>query len=277
MKRIIMVSGKAEHGKTTLAQMLKEELPNAVVVNFGDKVKRFCADYFDWDGQKDEKGRELLQMVGTEFIESRNMPNYWVSTVLTEISILAEKYDYFIIADWRFKKEINYLLATIGHQHVFPIRVERSNHISRLTEEQLNHRSEIDLDDFMVMTIENNKDTASLREDAKWLAQKIVEIDNCVDNPNLCAELIKIGQRVLYQDLIKNDVTDAVERVILIGTVSAIGPEGILVDFGGALKGHAGDMTQFATGERYPNGKPSDDEPNHWFVDYDEMQKVFPI
>jgi len=277
MKRIILVSGKAEHGKSTFASALQKNLPNSVVVNFADRLKRMCGDFLGWDGQKDEKGRKLLQEIGTEMIEEKGVPHYWVSSMLGDISLLSDKVDYVIIGDWRFKKEIYYMIEKIGHAAIIPIKVFRPGHISALTQEQLNHKSEVDLDDLFCITLENSSSMEELLDNAKWFAEKIQRVDGCEGEAD-ARKVFPVGSRVLYQDLLKNADTGKIERVFLIGTISAIGPEGVLVDFDGALKdAHYGDMTEFATGERYPNGKPERDEPVHWFVDYDQIQVLTPM
>lgn len=63
--KVICISGKARHGKDTLAGILDEHLKanghRVLIAHFGDLVKYICEKFFAWDGAKDEKGRTLLQ------------------------------------------------------------------------------------------------------------------------------------------------------------------------------------------------------------------------
>ena len=61
MKKIILISGKAENGKTTTAELLKsklESLGNKVIITrYAYYLKDLAARYCGWDGTKDKKGR----------------------------------------------------------------------------------------------------------------------------------------------------------------------------------------------------------------------------
>ena len=67
---IIGISGKAESGKSTFASILKKELEKrdkkVLLINYGDFVKFVAKQYYNWNGNKDEIGRALLQKVGTQ-------------------------------------------------------------------------------------------------------------------------------------------------------------------------------------------------------------------
>lgn len=68
--KIVCISGKAQHGKDTTAKLLEEILEaqgnRVLIAHYGDLVKYVCKTFFGWDGKKDEKGRTLLQRVGTD-------------------------------------------------------------------------------------------------------------------------------------------------------------------------------------------------------------------
>ena len=85
MKGTIIISVKSGSGKDMMAQFMKEELAKhgqkALVIHFGDAVKWFCRDFLDWDGKKDEVGRTLLQMVGTDIVRAKH-PNFWTGIVV---------------------------------------------------------------------------------------------------------------------------------------------------------------------------------------------------
>jgi hypothetical protein len=85
MNGTIIISGKSGSGKDMFAQFLKEELAKhgkkALVIHYADAVKWFCRDFLDWDGKKDEVGRTLLQMVGTDIVRKIH-PNFWTGIVV---------------------------------------------------------------------------------------------------------------------------------------------------------------------------------------------------
>ena len=76
--KVILISGKAGHGKDTLAGYMKNFMEKrgkrVLIIHYGDLLKYICKSLFGWDGQKDEKGRTLLQYVGSP-MRSREWPN----------------------------------------------------------------------------------------------------------------------------------------------------------------------------------------------------------
>ena len=146
--KIILIAGKAQHGKDTVAKILKEELEKGgnkvLITHFAALLKFICKEYFQWNGEKDEKGRQLLQYVGTDCIRKKR-PHFWVDFVMELISFFDKEWDYIIIPDTRFKNEIS---ANFKGNLVRTVKVERLNFESPLTPQQQLHPSETDLDDF---------------------------------------------------------------------------------------------------------------------------------
>ena len=70
--KVICISGKAQHGKDTSALMVKEMLEDdgykVLIAHYGDLVKYICRTFFQWNGEKDEAGRSLLQRIGTDAV-----------------------------------------------------------------------------------------------------------------------------------------------------------------------------------------------------------------
>ena len=145
--KVIAISGHAQNGKDTLAGMLKEEYElrrkRVLVTHYADLVKYVCRAFFDWDGQKDEKGRHLLQYVGTDVVRSQN-PDYWVDFIIDMLKFFDGLWDYVIIPDTRFPNELSRLKEE-GFD-VLHLKVIRPNFISPLTAEQQKHPSETSLD-----------------------------------------------------------------------------------------------------------------------------------
>ena len=164
--KIYTVSGKAQHGKDTYANILYEELTNkghrVLLTHYADLVKYVAKTFFNWDGEKDEKGRTLLQYIGTDIVR-KERPNYWVEFILDIIDLFGENWDYVIIPDTRFPNEID--VVKEKYDKVEHIRVVRPNFTSTLTEEQLKHPSETALDNVLPdITIFNSGTMDDLRE-----------------------------------------------------------------------------------------------------------------
>ena len=145
--KIYAISGKAQHGKDTFAKTLSEELTNrghrVLLIHYADLLKFIGKALFNWDGQKDEKGRHILQYVGTDVVRNER-PDYWVEFVIDMIELFGENWDYIIIPDTRFPNEIDRLKEHFSN--VKYIRVIRPNFESTLTDEQKKHPSETSLD-----------------------------------------------------------------------------------------------------------------------------------
>lgn len=112
---IILISGRAGEGKTTFANLCveklrKEKMP-AKIFSFAKGLKD-TALYMGWDGEKDKKGRRLLQQiggVGREYSES-----IWADRAVGKIedwlSDVANGNWFALIDDWRFGNEGNVIL-----------------------------------------------------------------------------------------------------------------------------------------------------------------------
>lgn len=147
--KVICISGKAGHGKDTAARFLKDQLElgenRVLITHYGDLVKYVCKTFFNWDGQKNEAGREMLQTIGTDIIRNED-PDYWVRFVADMLGFFESAWDYVLIPDCRFLNEIEYLINS-GF-HVTHMRIIRDNYVSNMPEEQQNHISETALDDY---------------------------------------------------------------------------------------------------------------------------------
>ena len=164
--KIIAVSGKAQHGKDStcgfMQDFLELEGKKVLIAHYGDLVKYICKTFFDWNGEKDEAGRTLLQRVGTDVIRAQE-PDYWVGFIETILRMFLNEWDYVLIPDCRFPNEIEYL-KNRGFD-VTHIRVVRENFESPLTEEQQKHPSETALDEYgQDILLINRGDLADLQE-----------------------------------------------------------------------------------------------------------------
>lgn len=166
--KIICISGKARHGKDTLANILKDSLEDkgqrVLIAHFGDLLKYICATFFEWDGKKDEQGRALLQYVGTNVIRNRE-PDFWINFIITVLSFFMDEWDYVLIPDCRFPNEFERFKEQ-GFE-AYLVRIERPKCESGLTEEQLHHPSETAMDKYPAdCYVINESDLEHLRKQA---------------------------------------------------------------------------------------------------------------
>lgn len=61
--KLIGITGKAGSGKTSLAEVL--ETQGYTMKAFAEPLKYIAKSWFNWNGEKDEKGRKLLQDLGS--------------------------------------------------------------------------------------------------------------------------------------------------------------------------------------------------------------------
>jgi len=131
---IIGISGKAQSGKDT-AGLYLTGCQGFTRVASADALKRIAMRTFNWDGQKDERGRKFLQDLATAV---RNYdPDFWIKITLQEIENRSLAKD-FVITDVRYKNEAN-LLKEKG---AILIRIEREGI------KKYDHPSETELDDY---------------------------------------------------------------------------------------------------------------------------------
>jgi len=173
--RIITISGKAQHGKDTFANMIKNATTGqrVAILHFADYLKLLAKTAYGWNGIKDDAGRTLLQHLGTDIIRER-MPDFWVVIMSTTIFALDNEFDVVILPDTRFKNEV-WGMRELPFS-CLSISIVRPNFDNGLTEEQKNHRSENDLNDYKFdCIIENNGSLEDLKYKALELVHKIYE------------------------------------------------------------------------------------------------------
>lgn len=175
--KVIMISGKAQNGKDTVARMIKEELDNngksSIIAHYGDLVKYICEKFFGWDGNKDERGRSLLQYVGTDVVRSKDK-TFWSNFIVQMIKFFSDEWDYMMIPDCRFPDELDCI--PVGIADTVHIRVVRGGTFkSPLTPEQQRHPSETALDNCVPdVLIHNDGSLDDLRVKVnKWVKENV--------------------------------------------------------------------------------------------------------
>lgn len=146
--KVILISAKAQHGKDTSALILKEiyeaENKRVLITHYADLLKYICRTFFNWNGEKDDYGRTLLQQVGTNTVGAQQ-PDFWVDFIISILNLFKDSWDVVIIPDCRFVNEVEKMRA---HFDTTLIRVIRPDFDNGLSEIQKQHPSETALDNF---------------------------------------------------------------------------------------------------------------------------------
>lgn len=177
MNKCIIISGKSGAGKDMIAHFMRQRLEQeglrVLTIHYGDAVKWVLRDYFNWNGQKDEKGRTLLQHIGTDVVRTK-YPNYWTNIVAELVSAFENEFDIALIPDARFPNEVEIVMNTIPNS--ICVRIERKNADGTdwanpaFTKEQLQHPSETSLDNYgFDYIIHNDEGLEMLRDSANTL------------------------------------------------------------------------------------------------------------
>lgn len=178
LPRVILISGCARHGKDTVAAIISDTLKSdgyrVLLAHYADLVKYVCKTFFGWDGQKDERGRSLLQYVGTDCVRKVN-EDFWVKFIVDMLTMFAENWDWVVIPDTRFPNEIQ-VLKDNGFD-VTHVRVVRPDYDNGLTDEQQRHPSETALNGVTPdVFISNDQDIRRLVEVVtKWIQEELYE------------------------------------------------------------------------------------------------------
>lgn len=169
--RVVCISGKAEAGKDYTASLLKRELEErgerVHIMHYADLLKYVCKSFFGWNGEKDLNGRTLLQTVG-KIVRERDQ-NYWVNFIKDVLTLFPDEYDFILIPDTRYINEIENMKNEF---HLVSVRVDRpEGWENSLTEEQRQHESEVNLDDYNFdYRLLNNGDESINTEISKLIA-----------------------------------------------------------------------------------------------------------
>ena len=146
--KVILISAKAQHGKDTSALILKEiyeaENKRVLITHYADLLKYICKTFFNWNGEKDDYGRTLLQQVGTNTVCAKQ-PDFWVDFIISILNLFEDSWDVVIIPDCRFVNEVEKMRANFD---TTLIRVIRPDFDNGLSETQKQHPSETALDNF---------------------------------------------------------------------------------------------------------------------------------
>ena len=166
MTTYIGITGYAQSGKTTMAKAAVYRFADAdrvaKVRPFASAVKSIAVDHFGWDGVKDERGRRLLQVLGTDAGRAYD-PDIWVRKWADTKPFSWAEYipsGVLIADDVRFQNEADAIRELGG----FIIRVHRKGHDAG------DHASEQDMP---VADLEYHND-GTIDDMRAWVRQHVV-------------------------------------------------------------------------------------------------------
>ena len=172
--KLYLICGKARAGKDTFAKLIKQEEEKdnnkVCILKLTAPLYSWAEDYFNYDKEKDEKPRELLQTLGYDILQLKlKKKDFLLDYLITTIEVLDNYYDVGLITDGRLVHEIEVLKEKYPNIKTILLTNKKDN---KLTNKEKNHQTEIDLDDYKDFDyIVENKDMKSL----KLEALKIVE------------------------------------------------------------------------------------------------------
>lgn len=172
--KLYLICGKARAGKDTFARLIKQEEEKdnnkVCILKLTAPLYSWAEDYFNYDKEKDEKPRELLQTLGYDILQLKlKKKDFLLDYLITTIEVLDNYYDVGLITDGRLVHEIEVLKEKYPNIKTILLTNKKDN---KLTNKEKNHQTEIDLDDYKDFDyIVENKDMESL----KLEALKIVE------------------------------------------------------------------------------------------------------
>jgi len=113
--------GKAGAGKTTIANMVLNQFLKmtdtkigCVIIPFAKALKDLAVQ-LGWDGVKDERGRRLLQLLGTDVCRDCISEDYWVERWKESVAReRARKIQLIVADDVRFENELNCIKSLGG-------------------------------------------------------------------------------------------------------------------------------------------------------------------
>ena len=154
---IYIISGKAKHGKDTFSAYLKDVYERhgkkVIITQLAKYIKYYAREMTGWDLSEETKPREFLQQLGTGVMRQKlKKDDLFIKRMIDDIEIFSYFYDVIIISDVRLKKEIYDLKK--AYPNIKVIHIVRPDFDNGLTEEQKNHPTEKDLDDFNEFDIE---------------------------------------------------------------------------------------------------------------------------
>lgn len=141
--KIVVIAGKARSGKDTISQIIKKYYQDKKVIIY--PITYYLKDYTkkitDWDGNDEDKPRELLQTLGKNVKEK--YPDIFIRRMEEDIKLLQKYCDILIITGVRLVKELEFFknLDSI----IIKVESDRENNLTLKEKQDI---TETDVDRF---------------------------------------------------------------------------------------------------------------------------------
>ena len=147
--KVYVIGGKAKTGKNTFGEYLREELKKygykPCILHITEPLYSYARNYFDWNGNENDKPREFLQKMGIEIIRDKmDKKDFLLNRLFEDIEILSNFFDTFIIVDARLVREFEIIKAR--YDDVVTIKINRKMDHSVLSIDEQNHITELEVD-----------------------------------------------------------------------------------------------------------------------------------
>jgi hypothetical protein len=147
---LVIVSGKAQHGKSSTVAYLRAELEAQGIptteLMIAKPIKDYAKEHFGWDGGEATKPRKFLQDIGNYIRFDMANPDFLINRCCEDARILSPHRPIIFVSDCRFRNELDTFRAHFLPQNLLTIRVQRTNFESPLTPAEQAHITETDLD-----------------------------------------------------------------------------------------------------------------------------------
>ena len=137
MKTIILINGVARSGKDTFAEFLQSHLEkfnntHSMVLPNALGVKKIAKSVYEWNEEKDERGRQLLiDITNTGYNYDVHFWEKFSENTIEGLEVMSKKeFTHVIVPDFRYKNTYNYYVER-GY-NVITIMVVRPNHDNEL-------------------------------------------------------------------------------------------------------------------------------------------------
>lgn len=171
--KVIILTGKAGAGKTEISKIIKREFElkniKSIDLAYASYLKEYAKKILGWDGQENSKPRTFLQTIGDKVKEID--PNFLVNRIKQDLKVYEEYFNYAIITDARFEKEIDEI-KNIYDTIVINV-VGKENNLSEI---EKCHNTETSLDNYNSYDykIDNRSSIENLEENIKNIMEELI-------------------------------------------------------------------------------------------------------
>lgn len=142
--KIFILSGKAKSGKNLIADFIEEYYSDkkCIQLSYAYYLKQYVKKITTWDGNEQNKPRDLLQSLGIDLIKKID-DKLLIRRVMEDVQVYSYFFDVIIITDARLIEEIETLKSLFN---CITIRINKDD--NNLTLEQKKHITETNLDNY---------------------------------------------------------------------------------------------------------------------------------